>query len=625
MEKSNDIKKLSPYEHIRLRTTMYYGSTNLHTQQVLNFVDNVLNLTEVSWVPAVFTVFREILDNSLDEVVAYGYGNRIDINYDNNNMIFEIEDNGRGIPIDWDIEHKLHKATLALSEIMTGRNFENRGNTAGQNGIGAAGTNFCSEYFNVEIHRDDKKFYQEFTEGNEVFGNSLQIKTPKITKSLDKTGTKITFKLSKNVFSDLTLPENFLKSRVYEIAICNPKIKIFYNGEHVKVKDKPEQSLFPGKKIITVFVTEMGFKSKFWIVPNFVESGEHCHSLVNNIPTFNGGVHIDIFKKLFFSNLLAALEKESKKRKLSPNKSDISERVLIYNITKMDKPDFDSQSKTRLINESVSTHIKKTLENEELFKDIIKNNKDWIEEIYKRCEERTHKKDVNDLNKATRKNLRNKVPGLMDATGSDRTKCVLFLAEGESAISGCASARDPDIHGGLGLRGKVMNVNGEHPKKIIENKALSEIMSSIGLVIGQKVNRKELRYGKVYLATDMDQDGFNIAALLVNFFYSYWPDLFDKIEEPFIYLFMSPFIIADKGKIRKYWYGHDYKDFKPEDYRGWNITRAKGLGTLTSEDWEHSLKKPIVIPLLDDGKLLDSLDLVFNGKRSDDRKNWIGI
>src|SRR6202167_2518741 len=175
MEKSNDIKKLSPYEHIRLRTTMYYGSTNLHTQQVLNFVDNVLNLTEVSWVPAVFTVFREILDNSLDEVVAYGYGNRIDINYDNNNMIFEIEDNGRGIPIDWDIEHKLHNATLALSEIMTGRNFENRGNTAGKNEIGAAGKIFCSEYFNVEIHRDDKKFYKNFTKENKVFEIFLQI------------------------------------------------------------------------------------------------------------------------------------------------------------------------------------------------------------------------------------------------------------------------------------------------------------------------------------------------------------------------------------------------------------------------------------------------------------------
>ena len=175
------------------------------------------------------------------------------------------------------------------------------------------------------------------------------------------------------------------------------------------------------------------------------------------------------------------------------------------------------------------------------------------------------------------------------------------------------------------MKGKVLNVNGESPKKVIDNKELADIMNCLGLIIGQKANRKDLRYGKVYVATDMDPDGANIAALVTNFFYTFWPELFDPQLPPFIYMFQTPFIIADKGKTRKYWYAHNYHEFKPENYSGWSITRAKGLGTLTEDDWRFSIDNPEVIPLLDDGKLAESLDLIFNGKKTDERKQWIGM
>ena len=429
---SNNIKKLTPYQHVRLRTTVYYGSTSLNTQPVLAFDDkNKLVLVEESWVPAVFTCFREILDNSLDEVVAHGHGNRIDVDFDPSKMRFEIRDNGRGIPFDWDEEHKMHKATLALSELMAGRNFEDRGDTAGMNGIGASGVNFCSVEFIVESRRDGQKFVQRFEEGDEVFGDSLQIFDPKITKySGTDTGTTITFQLSRKVFSDLTLPENFIRSRVMEVAVCNPHVKFYYNGQHIKVKPRPEQTLFPGKDTIQIDINEEGFKAKFWVIPNFTESGDHSHSIVNNIPAFNGGIQIDTFKRLFIGNLISGLERESKKRKLTPNRSDVSEGLLIFNITRMTKPDFDSQSKTRLINDEVGGILKKHLENPDLYKDIIKKHKSWIDEIYQRCADRTQKKDASEIAKLARKLVRAKVPGLMDATGRDRMKCTLFLAEG---------------------------------------------------------------------------------------------------------------------------------------------------------------------------------------------------
>lgn len=625
---NNTIKKLSDYQHARKRTEMYLGSRAPHTQAVLQFVDGLPKPVETTWVPATYTAFREVLDNALDEVVGHGHGNRIDVTYDEKTREVSVEDNGRGIPIDFDESHNTHLATLVMTEARAGRNFDERGQVAGTNGIGASVVNFCSEYFKLDIHKDGKRFQQEFREGDEVFGDSLQVTLPKITNKTGKNGTKITFRLSTEVFPDLTLPETFIRSRITEVAICNPLVKIYYNGELIKVKPRPEQSLFPNVKPISVDVREDDFRSRFWIVPNWVESGEHFHTIVNNIPAFNGGIHIETFRRLFYGGLLTALEKESRRQKLTPNRSDVAEGVLIYNITNMNAPNFDSQSKTRLINEEVGTMIKKQLEDPELYKDIIKKNKEWIAEIYERCRERTQKKDASEIAKLAKKNLRNKVPRLMDATGSDRTKCILFLAEGDSAISGMGSVRDPDKHGGMGMRGKVLNVNGEVAKKVLENKELSDIMNCVGLVMGQKADRKNLRYGKVYIAHDMDPDGLNIGALLINFFHTYWPELFDPKSDPFIYIFRTPFIIAEKGKARKYWYAHNYHEYDPELYgssTGWSITRAKGLGTLTEEDWQHSLDNPEVFGVIDDGKMRDTLDLIFNSKRSDDRKEWIGL
>lgn len=624
---SNQILKLTDFAHTRTRTEMYFGSRDPHTQTVLTYQDGKPLPVECRWIPAVFTAFREVLDNALDEVAGHGFGDRIDVSYNPDTHTFKISDNGRGIPIEWDETHQAHKATLALSHARTGRNFEKRGQLRGTNGIGAAATNFCSEYFQMDILRDGQHFHQRFNQGDGT-NDELITETPIIKKkNTDKgTGTTVEFKLSDKVFPDLTLTEDFMRDRIYEVALCNPKLKIYYNGEKVGVKPGLEKNLFPGIKPIFIEVQDGTFNSRFWLVPGFFESGEHQHSLVNSIPAFDGGVHMDAFKRKFFSGLISALERESKKRKLTPNRSDIAEGLLLYNITQMDAPNFNSQAKTRLNNEETAKAIEKALDDPEFFKNIIKKYGEWIDEIYLRCEERTHKKDASEANKLAKKLLRNKVPGLMDASGKDRSKCILFLAEGLSAISGMASVRDPQIHGGLGLKGKVMNVHGASIKDVLEDGALQDIMNAMGLVPGRKAIRSELRFGKIYVAHDMDPDGLNIGALLNNFFYTYWPELYAPGEEPVVHIFMTPFIIAEKGKTRKYWYSDNHHEFVADDYKGWSITRAKGLGTLTEEDWEYSLAQPKLMPLTDeDGKMKETLDLIFNPKRSDDRKRWIGL
>lgn len=619
---SKEWKKLNDFQHARKRNEMYFGSRDPHTQVVLEYDGGKPIPRSNTWIPAVFTAFREVLDNALDEVVTHGHGDRVDVTYDPASMVFSVTDNGRGIPINFDDEEQQYAATVLLSETKAGRNFEDRGNSRGMNGIGASVVNFCSEYFTLDITRDKKNFIQRFTEGD---GEQLTIEPPMILPSSKKgTGTRVEFKLSSKVFPKMDLPESFVRARVFEVALCYPQIKVFYNGRRVETKGSVEKTLFANTKPINFTVREDGFVSQFWLVPGFIsDGGELSHSLVNAIPAFNGGVHVDAFKSKFFSGLIQALEPTSKRRKLTPNRSDIADGMFVFNITEMDSPSFDSQNKTRLINEGSATIVRRAMDDPDFFKKVIRNHPEWIEDIYRRCAERTQKKDDAETAKLAKKTLRLKVEDLEDASGSDRSQCILFLAEGRSAVSGLVEARDPNLHGGLPLRGKVLNVFGQTHKTILENEALAKIMKSIGLVPGQRANRHTLRYGKVYITTDADPDGANIAALLVNFFHTLWPELFDP-EKPFIYVFDTPFIIAVRGKQRKYWYSDDYTSFDPEAHKGWEITRAKGLAALKREDWRVVLAAPRVRPITDDGKLKDALVLLFDDKKADMRKTWIG-
>lgn len=428
---SNEIKKLSDYAHSRLRTEMYLGSRSPHTQQVLMYEGDKPILEETTWVPATFTAFREIFDNALDEVIGHGHGNRVDIDYDETTGVTSVSDNGRGIPFDLDPVEGIHKATMVMTSARAGRNFGDRGEVAGTNGIGASAVNFCSEWYKMDITRDNKKFTQEFNEGNAVI-DDLIIKDPVIRElKSDKTGTKISFKLSDTVFGSRLLPLKFVRSRVYEVAAINASVHFYFNGERIRVKPTIEKTLFEKDKLITLEVKEEGFRSKFLVKPGFHEGGDFYHSVVNNIPALNGGHHIDAFRRGFIAGILAALEKEAKRRKLTPNRSDVNEGLLVFNITQMKAPNFDSQSKTRLINEEAGKLVSKMLSDENLFKDIVRKHKEWVDEIFERTSERTNRKDADDLAKASKKLSRKKVPKLTDATSVRRSDCILFLAEGD--------------------------------------------------------------------------------------------------------------------------------------------------------------------------------------------------
>lgn len=599
---------------------MYLGSRTPHTQEIISYENHKPLLKERTWTPAAFTAFREVLDNALDEMLGHGFGNRLDVDYDETTKIITIKDNGRGIPTDWDEQEEMHKATLVMSHARAGRNFGDREEVAGTNGIGASVVNFCSEFFELKILHNGEQFEQKFIEGED----ELQIDAPKIkaVKSQD-TGTQIRFKLSEKVFGDYILPLEFIEDRIFEVALFNPALSVYFNKQRIKINPVVEKNIFDKEKIMKFVIDEEGFKSTFYVKPNFTKSGDYHFSFVNNIPAYNGGSHIDVFRRQFINNTLEFLAREGKKRKLTPNRSDVTEGLLILNHTRMKAPNFDSQSKTRLINEQPGKIINSFMTPLEVNK-VLKKNHEWIEEIFERCAERTNKKDASELEKLAKKTAKKKIPKLIEANSNKRDECVLFLTEGDSAIASLVSVRDPKIHAGLPLRGKVMNVHGQEIKKTLSSQILVDIMNSIGLTIGKKATRDGLRYGKLFVAHDEDTDGYNIGALVVNFLYTYWPELFAE-DDPFVYIFKTPFIILEKGKTREYFYGDNIADYDPEKYKGWSTTRAKGLGSLELVDWEHSLKNPKLFAIVDDGKLSETLDLIFNGARADARKEWMSI
>lgn len=626
---TNEIEKLTEFQHCRLRTEMYLASRDLHTQTIIDYENNKPIAKENTWVPALFTAFREIMDNALDEIVTHGHGDTLKVTYDENNLKFSVSDNGRGIPITFSDKFNTYMATMALTETKAGRNFsDDRGATRGLNGVGASVVNFCSEYFEVTIKRDKKSFNQRFTEGDGTNADLIIEDAIIFSDKNTETGTKIDFKLSGKVFHTKVLPESFIRARLLEIALIYPTLKIYFNGEKINGKGGVTKVLFGDTKPIIIEINREGFNSTFWLVPRFFEDGsEYSHSLVNAIPVFNGGTHIEALKKNFFSGMLTALEKESKKRKLNPNKSDMDSGLLTYSVVEMDNPSFDSQSKTRLINENVGKIIRDELNGEDFYKSVIRKNPEWIEAIYQKCADRTFKKDLADTNKLAKKVLRCKVADLSDASYPDRSKCILFLTEGLSSV-GLLLSKRKEIHGALPLRGKILNIHPSHgvtTKTILDNEALTKILQSIGLVPGQKAERKNLRYGKVYITCDADFDGASITSLLTLFFFKLFPELFNENEEPFIYMLDTPLIVVVKGKTRYYWYSDNYHEFNSDDWKGCEITRAKGLAALVGEDWERILAEPKLIPLIYDDKLDDTLNLIFDKNLTHERKIWLGL
>ena len=615
---SDDVLVLSDREHVRLRTQIYLGNTSPISYPIPLFVNDRFEIKDIEFIPAVYKAVGEIIDNSIDEFAQITQKNKLlKIDADPVFGTYTISDNGRGIPI---TKHKTGKYTpeVALGALRAGRNFsdDKDAGVIGQNGVGSACTNYCSTEFNIDIHRDGKRYRQRFSDG------ALDVSRPSIRKgTASKTGTSISFQLDDDVFSETTLPEELIHNRAIEIALTNPGVAVEYNKKKYKYKRGLEDIV---KKISdnNYFKFSVG-DMEFYIVHG-VHTGmdEQMFTWVNSSLLFDGGLCNTQFLNAFTSKTIEHLTSAAKKNRCEVTKNDIKRNLLVFGNLKIADPEYDAQSKTRLTGPNMRGEMSSLVADQ--WSSFARKNKAWLEQVLERAVIRHHGSADKEAVKDHKKNLHKKVQGLVDATGKIRSNCKILITEGDSAASMITQAREPRTTASLPLRGKVNNVFGCTVAQLLKMEKIADLLSAIGLVPGRRALRSELRYGQIIIATDADVDGGDIFTLLVNVFYQNWPELFDPDYEPIIFRLVAPNVALTKKDQRIHFPTRTEYEKVKSKYKSWNVDYYKGLGSMEREDWEMILsgETNTLIPVVDDGKMGDTLTLLFS-KDADARKEWL--
>jgi len=614
---SNDIQVLSDRDHVRLRLSMYAGSTVSSTFELPYFKDGKIEITPTPFVFATMRMFQEIIDNSNDEFSQITIPNKtLTLECDPVNGFYSVEDNGRGVPIDM---HKTGKPTpeVVFGSLRSGRNFTEgkTTGTVGQNGIGSSMTCFCSAEFKVEISREGKKYTQSFLEG------ASNIQTPVIKKQAgSKTGTKISYKLDPTVVADITLPDVLLRNKAIEVAFNNPNTTVTYNGDKFHYKNGLEDVVKSISKNYFRFGIE-GFEF-FVIFDQYQGVDEKVFTWVNSSLLYDGGMCNTQFVNAFVDATTEHLRKDAKKLGAEVTRNDIRQNLLILGSLKVSDPVYDSQGKTRLIGPNIRKELDGLISSGwSLF---TRRNKEWLDTVLERANERHHKSANKKASDDFKKTLRKKVPGLLDAVDRDRMKCRLYITEGLSAASSLVEVRDPNTMGSYPLGGKINNVYGSTVAQVLQMGKLSDLLASVGLVPGQKAVKHELRFGNgVVIATDSDPDGSDIITTLICLFYQFWPELFESKTKPFFYRLIAPNIIAVKGNKRVHFSTRADYIKQREKYKGWSVSYAKGLGSLEKEDWEMIINDDrFYLPIVGDEQMKDVIKLLFSDD-ANERKLWL--
>lgn len=619
---ADDIEVLSDRDHVRKRLPVYAGNKEMTTYKVPFFTDDKkIIFKEVSFIPAAFKCVNEIIDNSIDEFTQIDKKNKI-LTIIYNNGIFTIRDNGRGVPID---KHKvgLYTPEVVFSQLRSGRNFSDNkeAGVIGQNGMGSAITNFCSEYFKVKIWRDGKQYIQTFEDG------TLKKSKPSIRKNTTHdTGTEIEFKLDPAVFGlgELVFDEEFIENRAKEIALTNPDITVIF-----KTGSKTKKFKFKnGFKDILNNYESYYFEDelyKFAVVFNAdnIDVNGEIYSWVNSFLLYDGGICNTQITNAFVDKTISHLKSKNKGSKIKIERSDVLYNLLIVSNLKISDPQYDAQSKTRLTGPSLRKEYDAIIN--AAWNSFSRKNKKWFDDVKTRAEERYHyknnKKAINELEKKLNKK-RIVIPALVDAVSKNRDECYLLITEGDSASSSITEARNPNTIASLHLQGKINNVYGVTPAQLLKMEKINDLLTAIGLIPGKRANN--LKYGKIVIATDADFDGAHITTLLVNLFYRFWPELFGDKNNAFINRLAVPNICLTKKDKRIYFQTKDEYLKQKHRYKGYTASYYKGLGSMEFADWELILSNidDYLIPIYDDGNLHDILDLMF-GDDADLRKEWL--
>ena len=635
-------QKKSEKSHVLDNPDTYIGSVEeIDSEQwIMSDDDSKIYEKNIKYIPGLFKLFDEGIVNCRDHVIRMAQSiisgqqnclpvTNISINIEDDGTITMLND-GNGIDVAEHPEHKIWIPELIFGHLRTSTNYnkDEKKIVGGKNGFGFKLVLIWSSYGRVETvdHVRGLKYIQEYK------NNLDEICKPSITKCKSKPYTKITFKpdYSRLGISGLTKDTlALLRKRIYDIgAVTDKNIKVKYNETVIPVKNFQQYiDLYIGDKSGAPRVYESTDDRWEYAVALTPTSEFVQISFVNGIHTSKGGKHVEYILNQIVRKLTDYIEK---KKKTKVNANSIKEQLVLFIRCDVENPAFDSQTKDYMNTPSSKFGSKCEVSDKFIEKVAKMGVMDAACALTEVKETKAAKKTDGTKTKSVRG-----IPKLTDSNwaGTEKSKdCVLILCEGDSAKAGILSglsSEDRNIIGVYPLKGKLLNVRGEPVKKISDNKEIAEIKQILGLVTGKKyldLNdvHKSLRYGKVLFMTDQDLDGSHIKGLGINMFSCEWPTL--AMIPGFIGFMNTPILKAKKGANELNFYNDgEFEQWKNEnDIKGWKIKYYKGLGTSTGKEFREYFENRKIVGFEHDGKESDnSIDMVFNKKRADDRKEWL--
>lgn len=592
-----DIKTLDWMEHIRKRPGMYIGKLGDGSH-----ADD-----------GIYVLLKEVLDNSIDEYMM-GFGKTIEVTIADG--MVSVRDYGRGVP--------LGKVVDVSSKMNTGAKYDNKAfkKSVGLNGVGIKAVNALSSLFRITSWRDGESKEVEYSK-------AVVTRDSGTIPSKEPNGTLVTFVPDDTIFKNYQYKEDFIEPLLKNYVFLNSGLTILYNGKkyysrHGLVDLLNEyltsEPLYP--------IIHLKGEDIEVVITHCNQYGEEYYSFVNGQHTTQGGTHLSAFKEA-----IGRVIKEYYNKNFEY--TDIRAGIVAAISIKVEEPVFESQTKTKLgskdmgpngptVTKFINDFLKKELDNylhietetsDILLKKIQDSEKERkaIAGVTKLARERAKKANLHN------KKLRDCRIHLNDAKGDKTEETSIFITEGDSASGSITKSRDPNLQAVFSLRGKPLNSFGLTKKIVYENEEFNLLQAALNIEDGLD----GLRYNKVIIATDADVDGMHIRLLLITFFLQFFPDL---IKQKHVYILQTPLFRVRNKQKTIYCYSEEEKQKAIKELgKNPEITRFKGLGEISPDEFRHFIGKDIrldLVSLKKEDLVKDMLEF-YMGKNTMERQNFI--